>query len=53
MQWEMKVSGRGFHSGLPHKGINALELAMEAMGEIQDMFFRDFGPNAEEAAYGY
>ncbi|KAL0296301.1 UNVERIFIED_CONTAM: Acetylornithine deacetylase [Sesamum radiatum] len=33
--WKLHVSGKLFHSGLAHKAINPLELAMEALKEIQ------------------
>ena len=39
LQWRMKVSGKLFHSGLPHKGINSIEMAMDAMSYIQKRFF--------------
>lgn len=40
--WHLNVKGHLFHSGLPHKGINAIEFGMEASGEIQKRFYRDF-----------
>ena len=40
--WKLRVKGRLFHSGLPHKGINSLELAMEAMAYIQKRFYEDY-----------
>ena len=40
--WHLDVSGLLFHSGLPHKGINALEFAMEASGELQKRFYSEF-----------
>ena len=39
IQWTLKSTGFLFHSGLPHKGINALELGMEACAEIQRRFY--------------
>ena len=48
LQWHLKANGRLFHSGLPHRGINSLELAMEAVAEIQKRFYKDFPPRAEE-----
>jgi len=46
-------SGKRFHSGLPHKGINALELASEAVAELQRRFYTEFGPHEKEAAYNF
>ena len=42
--WTIRVKGRLFHSGLPHKGINSIELASEAMAYIQRRFYEDFPP---------
>ena len=33
--WSLKAVGKLFHSGLPHKGINAIEFAMDAVNYIQ------------------
>jgi len=32
LQWHLKATGRLFHSGLPHRGINSIELVSEALG---------------------
>ena len=44
VMWTFRAEGRLFHSGLPHKGINSMELAMEAMAYIQNRFYQDFPP---------
>ncbi|KAL0446366.1 UNVERIFIED_CONTAM: Acetylornithine deacetylase [Sesamum latifolium] len=51
--WKLHVSGKLFHSGLAHKAINPLELAMEALKEIQSRFYRDFPPHQNEKVYGF
>ncbi|PKI57136.1 hypothetical protein CRG98_022426 [Punica granatum] len=51
--WRLRVTGKLFHSGLPHKAINPLELAMEALKEIQSRFYRDFPPHSKEKIYGF
>lgn len=33
LQWHLKATGRLFHSGLPHRGINSLELVNEVRNE--------------------
>jgi acetylornithine deacetylase len=53
LQWHLKATGRVFHSGLPHLGINSLELASEAMAIIQKRFYEDFPPRPEEELYKY
>ena len=40
--WHLTANGYRFHSGLPHKGINAIELAMEATSRIQQKFHEAF-----------
>ncbi|XWS62138.1 hypothetical protein CRYUN_Cryun07bG0185400 [Craigia yunnanensis] len=42
--WKLYVTGKLFHSGLVHKAINALELGMEALKEIQLRFIKTFHP---------
>ena len=42
MMWTLRAEGRLFHSGLPHKGINSLEMAMEAVNYVQTQFYKDF-----------
>ncbi|KAK4262461.1 hypothetical protein QN277_028018 [Acacia crassicarpa] len=51
--WKLHVTGKLFHSGLAHKAINPLELAMEALKEIQSRFYRDFPPHPQEPVYGF
>ena len=42
MMWTLRAEGRLFHSGLPHKGINSLEMGMEAVNYVQTQFYKDF-----------
>ncbi|XP_020217011.1 acetylornithine deacetylase [Cajanus cajan] len=51
--WKLNVTGKLFHSGLAHKAINALELAMDALKEIQLRFYHDFPPHPREQVYGF
>ncbi|OMO77279.1 Peptidase M20 [Corchorus capsularis] len=51
--WKLHVTGKLFHSGLAHKAINALELGMEAIKEIQLRFYKDFPPHPNEQLYGF
>ncbi|CAA6669695.1 unnamed protein product [Spirodela intermedia] len=51
--WRLRATGKLFHSGLPHKAVNPLELAMEALKEIQLRFYKDFPPHSMEAVYGF
>lgn len=52
-QWELKVQGKLFHSGLPHKGINAIEMAMDSVSYIQKKFFEDFPRHPRELEYNF
>ncbi|XP_011028189.1 PREDICTED: acetylornithine deacetylase-like isoform X2 [Populus euphratica] len=51
--WKLHFTGKLFHSGLPHKAINPLELGMEALKELQSRFYKDFPPHKEEQIYGF
>ncbi|TMW96787.1 hypothetical protein EJD97_006773 [Solanum chilense] len=51
--WKLHVTGKLFHSGLPHKAINPLELSMEALKEIQTRFYRDFPAHPKEQVYEF
>lgn len=53
MTWHLKANGHLFHSGLPHKGINALELGMEAVKVIQERFYADFPEHESEKDYNF
>jgi acetylornithine deacetylase len=51
--WELKATGKLFHSGLPHQAVNPMEMAMEAVKYCQDRFYADFPPHEDEAKYGF
>ncbi|KAK6934991.1 Peptidase M20 [Dillenia turbinata] len=51
--WKLKATGKLFHSGMAQKAINPLEMAMEALKEIQLRFYRDFPAHPKEQVYGF
>ncbi|KAL6498114.1 hypothetical protein OROGR_028511 [Orobanche gracilis] len=51
--WKLHVTGKLFHSGLAHRAINPLELAMEALRVIQLRFYKDFPPHPNELVYEF
>ncbi|KAI9915102.1 hypothetical protein PsorP6_007049 [Peronosclerospora sorghi] len=51
--WTLKTTGKLFHSGLPHLGINSIELVMDALARVQAFFYEEFGPLAQEKAYNF
>jgi len=53
IQWKLRAEGKQFHSGLPHKGINALEFGSDAVAELQKRFYRDFPAHEQEAVYAF
>jgi acetylornithine deacetylase len=53
LSWSLKASGRVFHSGFPHKGINSIEMAMEGVSLMQRRFYEDFAPHPSESGYGF
>ena len=50
--WTLRAEGRLFHSGLPHKGINSLELGMEAIAYVQNKFYQDYPPVSIDLCWG-
>eukprot|EP00656_Telonema_subtile_P020237 TRINITY_DN21389_c0_g1_i1.p1 TRINITY_DN21389_c0_g1~~TRINITY_DN21389_c0_g1_i1.p1 ORF type:complete len:355 (+),score=108.93 TRINITY_DN21389_c0_g1_i1:92-1156(+) len=53
IEWSLKCDGKIFHSGLPYKGINALEMVMEASAHLQKRFYELFPAHPAETAYAY
>lgn len=53
LQWHLKATGRLFHSGLPHRGINSLELVSEALAIIQRRFYEDYPAHPQETPYAF
>jgi acetylornithine deacetylase len=53
LQWRLKASGKLFHSGLPHKGINSIEMAMDAVAYVQKRFFEDFKRLPKDDEYNF
>ncbi|KAL9231200.1 hypothetical protein vseg_006457 [Gypsophila vaccaria] len=51
--WKLQGFGKLFHSGLAHKAINAMELTMEALKEIQLRFYRDYPAHPKEELYRF
>lgn len=51
--WRLTAVGKLVHSGFPHKGINAIELANDAMLSLQQQFYAHFPPHEREAEYGF
>jgi acetylornithine deacetylase len=53
IQWRLDVSGKPFHSGLPHKGINAIEFGVDAIAYLQGRFFEKFPRHPREEEYNF
>lgn len=53
LTWQLTAKGKLFHSGLPHRGINAIEMGMDAIGYIQSRFYKDFPRHPLEDEYKY
>ena len=51
--WALKAKGHRFHSGLPHKGINAIELGMAAIERVQEKFYASFPACEQERDYKF
>jgi len=53
IQWSVEATGKLFHSGLPHKGINAIEFGTDALNYIQQKFYEAFPQHEREIVYKY
>ena len=53
LQWRLEVTGKLFHSGLPHKGMNSIEAAMDVVSYVQKQFFKDFPRHPQEDVYNF
>jgi acetylornithine deacetylase len=53
VQWQIKCDGVLFHSGLPHKAVNPIELVFEGLKIVQDRFYEDYPPCEQEAVYNF
>jgi acetylornithine deacetylase len=51
--WRLTAAGKAAHSGFPHDGINAAELAYEATRALQEWFYRAYPPHPAERDYGF
>ena len=51
--WFLKATGKLFHSGIPAKGVNSIELCNSALAELQERFYREFGPLPAESEYRF
>jgi acetylornithine deacetylase len=51
--WRLVVEGKVAHSGFPHQGINAAELAFAATQALQSWFYRTYPPHPKEQEYGF
>jgi len=53
VQWQLTVTGKAFHSGLPHHSINPIEMAMDAVRYIQKKFYREYPSHPKEVSYNF
>jgi acetylornithine deacetylase len=53
IEWDLKVTGKLGHSGLPHRAINPIEMGSEALAIIQKRFYEDFKQHPEEVRYNF
>jgi acetylornithine deacetylase len=51
--WQLTVSGKIAHSGLPQDGINAIELASAAVAHLQRRFYERFPAHEQEERYEF
>ena len=53
MTWKMEVHGKLFHSGMPNRTVNPIEMSMDALAYIQNEFYTKFPRDPREDTYNY
>lgn len=53
MTWKMETHGKLFHSGMPNRTVNPIEMSMDALGYIQNVFYTKFARDPREDLYNY
>jgi len=53
LSWTLKAVGRLFHSGLPNKTVNPIELVQESIALLQKKFYVEFCERYEETRWGF
>jgi len=53
LQWTLAATGKLFHSGLPNKTVNPIELIQESIALIQKRFYEEFTERYEERRWGF
>lgn len=51
VQWKLTVTGKIFHSGMPHKTVNSIEMAMDTVSYIQGKFYNEFSRLPQEVCF--
>jgi acetylornithine deacetylase len=52
-QWQLDFKGKLFHSGMPNRGINAIEFAQDSISYIQKRFYVDYKKHPDEITYNF
>lgn len=53
VQWQLDFKGKLFHSGMPHRAINAIEFAQDSIAYIQKRFYADYKFLPQESVYNF
>lgn len=53
MVWKLEITGKLFHSGMPHRSINPIEMGMDTMLFIQNRFYSEFPRLPQEDVYNF
>lgn len=51
LPWSLTATGKKFHSGFPHRAVNPITMAHQAIAYIQKRFYQDFGTSAKDKDY--
>jgi len=53
LPWSLTATGKKFHSGFPHRAVNPITMANQAITYIQKRFYEDFPLGEKEKAYKF
>lgn len=51
IQWNLTAKGKKFHSGFPHRAVNPITMAQQAITYIQKRFYEDFPMTEKDKEY--
>lgn len=51
--WKLEITGKLFHSGMPHQTVNPIEMGHDTLSYLQHKFYQRFPPHELERTYNF